>query len=97
MMSRRDLLKIPGAAAVAAVLPAIESHKTANPKRCISFLFNKVPISGPKPGLKGMIEIAGAAGSDGMELWINDIRDYLKQGNSSTISGVVALFQGIGS
>src|SRR4030095_101470 len=82
MMSRRELLKIPGAAAVAAVLPAIDPLTTATPKDAFRFCLNTSTISGQKPGLKGMIEIAGAAGYDGMELWINDIRDYLKQGNS---------------
>ncbi len=82
MISRRDLLKIPAAAAVAAVLPAIDTLALTNPKDSFRFCLNTSTISGQKPGLKGMIEIAGAAGYDGMELWINDIRDYLKQGNS---------------
>jgi sugar phosphate isomerase/epimerase len=82
MMSRRELLKIPGAAAVAAVMPAIDPLITSNPKDAFRFCLNTSTISGQKPGIKGMIEIAGAAGYDGMELWINDIRDYLKQGNS---------------
>jgi len=82
MMSRRELLKIPGAAAVAAVLPAIDPFVPPTPKDSFRFCLNTSTISGQKPGLKGMIEIAGAAGYDGMELWINDIRDYLKQGNS---------------
>ena len=81
-MSRRELLKIPGAAAIAAVLPAIDPHAMARPKDPFRFCLNTSTISGQKPGLKGMIEIAGSAGYDGMELWINDIRDYLKQGNS---------------
>jgi sugar phosphate isomerase/epimerase len=82
MISRRELLKIPGAAAMAAVLPAVDTLALTNPKGSFRFCLNTSTISGQKPGLKGMIEIAGAAGYDGMELWINDIREYLKQGNS---------------
>ena len=82
MMSRRELLKIPGVAAVAAVFPAIDPVTQGRPKDPFRFCLNTSTISGQKPGLKGMIEIAADAGYDGMELWINDIRDYLKQGNS---------------
>ena len=37
---------------------------------------------GQNPGLLAAIEIAAKAGYDGLELWINDIRDYIKQGNT---------------
>ena len=37
---------------------------------------------GQKPGLLHSIEIASEAGYDGMELWVNDIKDYLSKGNS---------------
>ena len=82
MISRRELLKIPGIAAVATVLPGIEAIASSGAQDPFRFCLNTSTISGQKPGLKGMIEIAGKAGYDGMELWINDIRDYLKQGNS---------------
>jgi 2-keto-myo-inositol isomerase len=82
MLSRRELLKIPGAAAVAAMLPGINTVRYTRPEGPFRFCLNTSTISGQKPGLRGMIEIAGKAGYDGMELWINDIRDYLKQGNS---------------
>ena len=37
---------------------------------------------GQKPGLVRSIEIAGTAGYDGVELWINDIQQYLEKGGS---------------
>jgi len=82
MLSRRELLKIPGAAALAVMLPGINTIASKNAEGPFRFCLNTSTISGQKPGLAGMIEIAGKAGYDGMELWINDIRDYLKQSNS---------------
>jgi sugar phosphate isomerase/epimerase len=37
---------------------------------------------GQKPGLLQMIDIAAAAGYDGMELWMRDIEQWLEAGNS---------------
>ena len=37
---------------------------------------------GQNPGLLAAIDIAAKAGYDGLELWINDIKNYIKQGNS---------------
>ena len=37
---------------------------------------------GQKPGLLHAIEIAAAAGYDGVELWVRDIQDWLSQGNT---------------
>jgi sugar phosphate isomerase/epimerase len=82
MLSRRELLKIPGAAAVAVLLPGINTIASRKSEGPFRFCLNTSTISGQKPGLPGMIDIAGKAGYDGMELWINDIRDYVKQGNS---------------
>ncbi len=37
---------------------------------------------GQKPGLLHSIEIAAAAGYDGVELWVSDIQQWLAEGNS---------------
>lgn len=83
MLNRRELLKLTGAAALTAFMP---SFIKANPNQAggtFRFCLNTSTISGQKPGLLKSLEIASAAGYDGVELWVNDIRDYLKQGNKA--------------
>src|SRR5688572_25050610 len=81
-MHRRYLLKLCGSAAAATMLPAINKAGVATEKGPFRFCLNTSTIMGQKPGLLRAIEIAAKTGYDGMELWINDIKDYLKQGNS---------------
>jgi sugar phosphate isomerase/epimerase len=47
------------------------------------YCLNTSTISGQKPGLLESIEIASAAGYDGIELWVRDIQAFLKEGNST--------------
>lgn len=46
------------------------------------FSLNTSTISGQKPGLLKIVEIAAQAGYDGVELWIPEIQEHLKKGNS---------------
>lgn len=90
MLNRRELLKISGMAAVASVIPgSFLQSAAAAPKGPFRFCLNTSTISGQQPGLQGYIEIAAKAGYDGVELWISDIQDYLKKGN--TIQSLAAL------
>ncbi|MEP7232647.1 MAG: TIM barrel protein [Ginsengibacter sp.] len=82
MLNRRDLLKLSAALAGGAMIPSGARAAVKAPKEPFRFCLNTSTIMGQKPGLLHSIEIAAAAGYDGMELWINDIREYLKQGNS---------------
>ena len=82
MLNRRELLKLSGAAAVAAFLPGISMAAYTKPQGPFRFCLNTSTIRGQNLSLPAMIEIAAKAGYDGMELWVNDIKDYLKQGNS---------------
>lgn len=82
MLNRRELLKLSGAASVASLLPKISSATSPTPKGPFRFCFNTSTIMGQNPGLLAAIEIAANAGYDGLELWINDIKNYIKQGNS---------------
>jgi 2-keto-myo-inositol isomerase len=82
MLKIRALLKLSGAAAAAALLPGINKAAVTLPKGSFRFCLNTSTISGQNPGLHHAVEIAVKAGYDGMELWINEIKDYLKQGNS---------------
>lgn len=83
MINRRELLKLSGAASLASLLPlsVIRAATPAAKKGPFRFCLNTSTISGQKPGLLGYIDIAAKAGYDGVELWINDIRDYLAKGN----------------
>lgn len=82
MLNRRSLIKLSGAAAIGALLP---SGTKAAPKTShgpFQFCLNTSTVSGKKPGLVEYINIGSQAGYDGLELWMNDIKDYLKKGNS---------------
>lgn len=46
------------------------------------YCLNTSTVRGQNPGLLKYIEIASKAGYDGIELWIGDIKSYLKEGNS---------------
>lgn len=82
MLNRRKLFKLSATATVAAVLPGLGNTATLPAKAPFRFCFNTSTIRGQNPGLLSAIEIAAKAGYDGMELWVNDIKEYLKQGNS---------------
>lgn len=82
MLNRRELLKLSGAATLASFIPSSFARAAATPKGPFRFCLNTSTISGQKPGLLKYIEIASKAGYDGVELWINDIKDYLRNGKS---------------
>ena len=83
MLNRRLLLKISGAAALASFVPS-SIVKAAAPaaKGPFRFCLNTSTISGQKPGLLGYLDMASKAGYDGVELWINDIQDYIQSGKT---------------
>lgn len=82
-MNRRDLLKLSSAAGITLAMPdilfAASAPRTAGPFR---FCLNTSTIMGQKPGLVHSIEIASAAGYDGVELWVRDIQEYLEKGGT---------------
>jgi 2-keto-myo-inositol isomerase len=82
MLTRRELFKLSGTAAVVALSPGISIAADTGAKSPFRFCLNTSTISGQKTGLINAIEIAAKAGYDGMELWINDIKEYIRQGHS---------------
>ncbi|MGF1586998.1 MAG: sugar phosphate isomerase/epimerase family protein, partial [Bacteroidales bacterium] len=83
MISRRDSLKLIGAAAASAVLTHSScSRLPVRENSRFRYCLNTSTIRGQEPGLVGAIEIAAEAGYDGVELWVNEIKDYLNKGNS---------------
>lgn len=82
MLDRRNLLKLSGSFALTALLPGSFMTGAASAIGPFRFCLNTSTISGQNPGLLKYIEIAAATGYDGVELWINDIKDYVNKGNS---------------
>jgi 2-keto-myo-inositol isomerase len=83
MINRRQLLKTAGAVSLAAFMPGIALGKTSDKKQdAFRYCLNTSTIRGQKPGLIKSIEITSKAGYDGIELWVSDIKDYLKEGHS---------------
>lgn len=90
MLNRRELFKLSGAATFAAILPASLVKAAAAPKGPFRFCLNTSTIMGQQPGLLKSIDIAAKSRYDGMELWINDIKDYLGKGNTvQQLSGYI--------
>lgn len=81
MLNRRRLLKLTGAAALTAFMPSFIKASPNHAGGTFRFCLNTSTIRGQNIGLLKSLEIASAAGYDGVELWVSDIRDYLKQGN----------------
>src|ERR1700712_3444720 len=82
-MNRRSLLKLSSAAALAPLLPTIITKAgITKPIGPFRFCLNMSTIMGQKPGLLHSIEIAAAAGYDGVELWVRDIQQWLAEGNT---------------
>lgn len=82
MLNRRNILKTLGAAGLAAVVPVDLPASTSLKKTKFRFCLNTSTISGQKLGIVKYVEIAAAAGYDGIEIWIPDVQAYLKEGNS---------------
>ncbi len=82
MLNRRGLLELSGAAALGALLPSVSLGAEKNASGIFRFCLNTSTIRGQNPGLLTYIEIAAKAGYDGVELWVSDVRDYLKAGNT---------------
>ena len=86
MLKRSQFLKLSGVIAASATLPDMGSG-IIGPFR---FCLNTSTISGQRRGLLKDIEIAAAAGYDGVELWVNDITRYLNRGNTlQSLSGFI--------
>lgn len=67
---------------MAAVVPVGLPASTSLKKTKFRFCLNTSTISGQKLGIVKYVEIAAAAGYDGIEIWIPDVQAYLKEGNS---------------
>jgi len=81
-MKRRNAILTLGSISAASALPdVLQANISVKKKEIFTFCLNTSTISGQKPGILTYIDIASKAGYDGIELWINDIKDYLKNGH----------------
>jgi len=83
--SRRNMLKRSGALVGSAMLIGTEwvqarytTEKMVNSP--FSYCLNVSTIRGQELGVEGEIDIAGKAGYDGIEIWINEVEQFLKSG-----------------
>ena len=81
-MKRRDALQTMGLVTTALTLPQLAFSKEKVPASKFRFCLNTSTIRGQKPGLEKYIEIAAKAGYDGVELWVQDVKEYKDQGHT---------------
>ncbi|HAH24664.1 MAG TPA: xylose isomerase [Prolixibacteraceae bacterium] len=82
MVTRRNLFKTAGLATVAALLPTTGFPLSVKKESTFRFSLNTSTIRGQNPGLIKYIDIASKAGYEGIELWVQDVKQYLESGNS---------------
>lgn len=83
MITRRESLKLAGLAGAASLFSLNScSNSRIEVDSAFTYCLNTSTIRGQGQGLVETIEIAAKAGYDGVELWINDIQEYLDQGNN---------------
>ena len=83
MITRRTLFKTAGLATAAALLPQVGFPKPSKKDTTFRFCLNTSTIRGQNPGLLKYIDIASKAGYDGVELWVQDVKQHLESGNSA--------------
>ncbi|WP_339714824.1 sugar phosphate isomerase/epimerase [Cyclobacterium amurskyense] len=82
-IKRRNVLKTIGLGSIAAVQP-VSAFSMPKKKGKFTYCLNTSTIRGQDPGLAKYIEIAAEAGYDGIEIWIQDLKKFLADGNSTS-------------
>ncbi|MBL7872599.1 MAG: sugar phosphate isomerase/epimerase [Cyclobacteriaceae bacterium] len=81
-MKRRDVLKTIGLTTGLAAIPHIGFSEPKNAKSNFKYCLNTSTISGQMTGIQKYVEIAAQAGYDGVEIWVQDVKDFKAQGGS---------------
>jgi sugar phosphate isomerase/epimerase len=90
MFDRRRFLKLTGGAALIPLSPSVVEATTERKLGNFRFCLNTSTISGQKQGLLKSLRIASAAGYEGVELWVSDIKAHIKEGNAvDTLAKVI--------
>jgi 2-keto-myo-inositol isomerase len=85
-LSRREFLAMT-AVTSAALMTSASCFAAQKPSRHggpFRYCFNTSTIRGQKLGIVAEVELVAKAGYDGIEPWINELDDYVKQGGSLT-------------
>ena len=77
MKRRNAILTLGSIGAVSAIPNILQANVSVKKKATFTFCLNTSTISGQKLGILKYIDIAAKAGYDGIELWTNDIKEYL--------------------
>lgn len=81
MTARRKVLKTLGLSPALFFAPQFSEAKPFR-ESSFSYCLNTSTIRGQNPGILKYIEIASQAGYEGIELWMEDIKGFIKEGNS---------------
>ena len=81
-MKRRDVIKTLGLTSGVALAPQFALAEEKKPAGKFRFCLNTSTISGQKSGLQKYVEVAAKAGYDGLELWVQDVKEFKAQGKS---------------
>ncbi|MFC4874942.1 sugar phosphate isomerase/epimerase family protein [Negadavirga shengliensis] len=87
MISRRKILttmSLAPAAMMASPLTATASVLSQKRTSRFRYCLNTSTIRGQNPGILKYIEITSKAGYDGIELWIEDIKKFIEEGNPAS-------------
>ncbi|MBB5286955.1 sugar phosphate isomerase/epimerase [Rhabdobacter roseus] len=81
-MNRRQVLAGLSAAAGAGLVPQRALATTSKPSASFKYCLNMSTLRGHKLGFMKEIEVASKAGYPSVEIWINSLEDYLKNGGT---------------
>ncbi len=83
MNSRRKFLSVTATSLAGISLTTISESKAHPAPTSFKYCLNTSTISGQNPGILKYADIASAAGYDGIEVWVRDVKAYLDAGNSA--------------
>ena len=81
-MNRRTAIASLGLGTAFSLGPNLSVASTKKTASKFKYCLNTSTISGQKAGFKKYMEVAAQAGYDGVEVWVQDVKDYKTQGNS---------------
>ncbi len=88
MTKRRNFIKTMGLSS-AAILGSGYIHPSVPNSANFKFCLNTSTIRGQNPGLVKYIEITSKAGYDGIELWVEDIKNYVESHSTGELKKLI--------
>jgi 2-keto-myo-inositol isomerase len=81
-MNRRTAIASLGLGTAFSLGPNLSFARSKQSPSKFKYCLNTSTISGQKAGFKAYMEVAAKAGYDGVEVWVQDVKEYKTQGNS---------------